>query len=99
MRRLDIIFLSHILHRKDTIPTYTDAINTRKYVMKERSQLCLNMKINIPTTTRNINVTMSVNSITKSMKLNPAFVPIIMFGGSPIRVAVPPIFDAITSVI
>jgi hypothetical protein len=30
----------------------------------------------------------------KSMKFNCAFDAIIMFGGSPIRVAVPPIFDA-----
>ena len=40
-----------------------------------------------------------MSSFTKSIKLNPAFAAIIIFGGSPIKVAVPPIFDASTSVI
>ena len=35
----------------------------------------------------------------KSLKLNPARLPMTMFGGSPIRVAAPPIFDASTSAI
>ena len=34
-----------------------------------------------------------VKFLTKSMKLKFAALPIIMFGGSPISVAVPPIFD------
>ena len=59
----------------------------------------LNIKIKIPVHTRNIKVTISVSSQTKSIKLKPAFAPIIIFGGSPINVAVPPIFEARTSVI
>ena len=43
--------------------------------------------------------TTSVKFIKKSRKEKPAALPIIMFGGSPIRVAVPPILDANTSVI
>ena len=43
--------------------------------------------------------TIGVNSLTKSIKLKPAFVPMIIFGGSPIKVAVPPMLDAKTSVI
>ena len=35
----------------------------------------------------------------KSTKLRPAAEPIMMFGGSPIRVAVPPMFEANTSLI
>ena len=39
-----------------------------------------------------------VNSLTKSIKVKPPALPIIIFGGSPIRVAVPPIFDEKISV-
>ena len=57
------------------------------------------MKTKIPTQTRKIVNTTTVNSFTKSIKLKPAFAAMIIFGGSPINVAVPPIFDAKTSVI
>ena len=43
--------------------------------------------------------TISGSSFKKSIKDKPAALPIIMFGGSPIKVAVPPIFDAKISVI
>ncbi len=59
----------------------------------------LNKKISAPIAIINITNTIGVSSLTKSMKLRPARVPIIIFGGSPINVAVPPIFEAKTSVI
>ena len=49
--------------------------------------------------TTKIKETISVSSRRKSIKVNPAFEPMIIFGGSPINVAVPPIFDEIISVI
>ena len=59
------------------------------------------LKINarIPTLIINIAATIPVNSLMKSIKESPAALPIIMFGGSPINVAVPPMFDAKISVI
>ena len=59
----------------------------------------LNIKIRTAIDARNIIVTIGVSSRTKSIKLKPALAPIIIFGGSPISVAVPPIFEARTSVI
>ena len=40
-----------------------------------------------------------VKFIIKSINDNPALLPIMMFGGSPINVAVPPILEAKTSLI
>ena len=53
---------------------------------------------NTTRTTTIITAIIGVNSFTKSIKDNPAALPIIIFGGSPINVAVPPIFDAKISV-
>ena len=53
----------------------------------------------IDTTTKKITVTIPVNSFKKSMNEKPAALPIMIFGGSPINVAVPPMFDATNSVI
>ena len=52
----------------------------------------------IDTTTKKITVTIPVNSFKKSMNEKPAALPIMMFGGSPINVAVPPILEATISV-
>ena len=57
------------------------------------------MKTIKATTTARITATTTVNSFKKSINDNPAALPIIIFGGSPINVAVPPIFDAKISVI
>ena len=62
-------------------------------------RLFLNIKVRTATTTIKINAIIPVSSFTKSIKLKPAFAPIMILGGSPIRVAVPPIFEASTSVI
>ena len=59
----------------------------------------LKINVNNPTLTIRIAATIPVSSFIKSIKDNPAALPIIMFGGSPIRVAVPPILDANISVI
>ena len=45
-----------------------------------------------------ITATTGVRLFTKSINVKPAALPIIIFGGSPISVAVPPMFDAKTSV-
>ena len=46
-----------------------------------------------------MSATIGASSRTKSMNESPAALPIMMFGGSPMRVAVPPIFEENTSVI
>ena len=59
----------------------------------------LKRKMRIETTVIKMIATISVNSFKKSRNDNPALVPIMMFGGSPIKVAVPPMFEAKTSMI
>ena len=57
----------------------------------------LNTKVKNAITTVRIIAMKGVNTFTKSIKDKPAALPIIIFGGSPIKVAVPPILDANTS--
>jgi len=58
-----------------------------------------NINIIKRTMTNKIINTTKVNSFKKSINESPAALPIMIFGGSPINVAVPPIFDAKISVI
>jgi hypothetical protein len=53
----------------------------------------LKRKIRINEAAKQIKTTMPVNSFTKSIKLKFAAKPMIIFGGSPIKVAAPPMFE------
>ena len=50
--------------------------------------------ISTASTTRKMTIATPVRFATKSMKFRPTALPIMMFGGSPMSVAVPPMFDA-----
>ena len=58
----------------------------------------LNIKVRNTITAAKIIKTMPVNSLRKSINESPAALPMMMFGGSPISVAVPPILEAKISV-
>lgn len=59
---------------------------------------CLNANARNRTVAKNIANTIPVSSSRKSTNDSPAALPIMMFGGSPMRVAVPPMLEAKISV-
>ncbi len=79
------------------------ALPSRRITAAARSGSCTkdlrNMKRAMMTNSTNSTTTIGLMWTMKSLKVSPARVPMIMLGGSPTRVAAPPMFDANASAI